>query len=65
VLTSSINNNNATSTIFNSTQSDQLTVGQTSMTIDDVRIYNQVFTQAQQCTVIIGGTWSGSACTLP
>jgi hypothetical protein len=65
VLSSSITNNNAASTIFNSSQSDQLTVGQTSMTIDDVRIYNQVFTQAQQCTVVIGGTWTGTACTLP
>jgi hypothetical protein len=65
VLSSSITNNNAASTIFNSSQADQLTVGQASMTIDDVRIYNQVFTQAQQCTVIIGGAWSGTACTLP
>ena len=35
------------------------------MTFDDVRIYNTAFSQADQCTVIIGGTWTGSACTLP
>ena len=33
--------------------------------IDEFRVYNQVFSIAQQCTDIIGGSWSGTACTLP
>lgn len=33
--------------------------------IDEYRVYNQVFTQAQQCTVIIGGTWTGENCVMP
>jgi hypothetical protein len=37
----------------------------TSFYVDEVRFYNQVFTPQQQCTSVIGGTWSGTACTLP
>jgi hypothetical protein len=33
--------------------------------LDDVRVYNIVFSPAEQCTVILGGAWSGSAYTLP
>lgn len=33
--------------------------------IDEYRVYNQVFTQAQQCTDIIGGTWTGENCVMP
>ena len=35
------------------------------LALDDVRVYNSVFTPANQCTQIIGGTWSGSSWTLP
>jgi hypothetical protein len=33
--------------------------------IDELRVYNRVFSVGEQCTVIIGGTWTGSSCTLP
>jgi len=33
--------------------------------LDEFRVYNQVFTVAQQCTDIIGGTWTGESCTMP
>jgi hypothetical protein len=37
----------------------------TNMTVDEIRFYDQVYTTATQCTQVIGGTWTGSACTLP
>lgn len=33
--------------------------------VDDFRIYNVVFTPQDQCTVVVGGTWNGTTCTLP
>ena len=33
--------------------------------VDDLKLYDQVYTQATQCTMIIGGSWTGSSCTLP
>jgi subtilase family serine protease len=33
--------------------------------VDELRVYDAVFTIAQQCTLIIGGTWNGSSCALP
>jgi concanavalin A-like lectin/glucanase superfamily protein len=33
--------------------------------MDDFRVYNQVFTDADQCVVVVGGTWSNNVCTLP
>lgn len=33
--------------------------------VDDVRIYDTVFSEAEQCTRVIGGTWNGTACSLP
>jgi hypothetical protein len=42
------------------------TVGGASLFyVDEFRVYNQVFTVAQQCTDIIGGTWTGESCTMP
>lgn len=33
--------------------------------VDEVRVFNTVFTPAEQCTRAIGGTWTGTSCTLP
>jgi hypothetical protein len=44
---------------------DAMTIGGNGGIMDDLRIYSRTFTQAEQCTRIIGGSWSGSACTLP
>jgi Divergent InlB B-repeat domain len=65
VLTTTIANDAANNPVFNPGISDTLFIGTTGMSLDDVRIYNSTFSQGDQCTVIIGGTWTGSACTLP
>lgn len=51
--------------VFNPGVSDVLSIGSGGIMLDDVRIYNTVFTVADQCTEVIGGTWDGTACTLP
>ena len=51
--------------VFNPGISDVLYIGTGGLMLDDVRVYNSVFTVANQCTQIIGGAWNGSACTLP
>lgn len=33
--------------------------------VDEVKVFNAVFTPAEQCTRAIGGTWTGTQCTLP
>jgi hypothetical protein len=32
--------------------------------VDEFRVYDQVFTEEEQCELVIGGTWSGN-CVLP
>jgi hypothetical protein len=44
---------------------DRLYLGLSNASLDDVRIYNQVFSLADQCTYVVRGTWTGSSCTLP
>ncbi len=54
--------------IFSSTQRNDLVIGQSSMFyVDEIRVYDQVFTAAEQCITVIGGTWnpSTSMCILP
>jgi hypothetical protein len=42
------------------------TVGRdTNMGVDEIRFYDQAYDTATQCTQVIGGTWTGSSCTLP
>ena len=65
VLTTTIANDSANNPVFNPGISDTLSIGTAGMSLDDVRIYNSTLSQGDQCTVIIGGTWNGSACTLP
>ena len=56
----------ANNPVFNAGVPDMLSLGAPSfVAMDDLRIYNQVFTPAEQCTQIIGGTWTGASCTLP
>jgi hypothetical protein len=51
--------------IFNQGLPDVFSLGAPGAAFDDLRIYNQVFDAAKQCTLIIGGSWTGSSCTLP
>ena len=51
--------------IFNSGISDTLYIGGNGALMDDLRIYDHVFTPAEQCARIIDGAWNGSSCTLP
>jgi hypothetical protein len=52
--------------VFNTTGTpDRLYIGVPNASVDDVRIYNQVFSLADQCTYVVRGTWTGSSCTLP
>lgn len=44
---------------------DTLTLGYPGTSLDDVEIFNTTYDLAMQCTGIIGGTWTGTACTLP
>jgi hypothetical protein len=40
-------------------------LGPSVFLMDEFRVYNQVFTVAAQCTGVIGGTWTGTSCTMP
>ncbi len=52
--------------VFNNTgMPDVMTIGGSNATMDELTIFNTVFTRAEQCTLIIGGVWTGSSCTLP
>ena len=51
--------------VFSSAMPDVLYVGGDGARMDDLRIYGDVFSQAQQCSYILGGAWTGSGCTLP
>jgi hypothetical protein len=65
VLVKTVANDASNNPVFNSGISDSLYVGTGGISLDDVRIYNSTFTVANQCTQIIGGTWTGTSCTLP
>jgi hypothetical protein len=66
VLTTTVNNDIANNPVFNPGMTDTLSIGVgPGIALDEVRIYNLAFSVAEQCTVVIGGTWTGTACTLP
>jgi len=65
VLILTVANDAANDPIFNMSIPDALTIGMEGMALDDIAIYNTTFTAEQQCTTVIGGTWSGTGCTLP
>lgn len=58
-------NDTANNPVWNPGAPDRLYLGVPSSMLDDVRIYNQVFSLADQCTYVVRGTWTGSSCTLP
>jgi hypothetical protein len=58
-------NDAANNPVFNPGIYDPMTIGGGGTLMDELKIYDQVFTVAQQCTLVIGGTWTGSSCTLP
>lgn len=45
---------------------DDLQLGfNTRAQLDDVVIYDRVFTDEEQCALVVGGAWTGTACQLP
>jgi hypothetical protein len=59
-------NDSANNPVFTPTGApDRLYLGVPNASLDDVRVYNQVFTPAEQCTYVIRGTWNGASCALP
>jgi hypothetical protein len=61
----SIANEPSPNPVFHDAMENNLGVGGNGVMMDDMRIYTRKFTPAEHCTAIIGGTWSGTACTLP
>jgi len=59
-------NDNANNPVFTTNGiSDTLTVGAPGTLLDDVRVYDRVFTIDEQCTQIIGGRFVNGSCALP
>jgi hypothetical protein len=58
-------NDAAMNPVFNAGLYDPLGIGAGGVLMDDIKIFNQVFTPQQQCQLIIGGAWTGTSCTLP
>ena len=65
VLAATQVNDNAKNPVFTSSIPDALYLGAPTTQLDDVRVYDQVFTPAEQCTFLVGGTVAGATCTLP
>ena len=65
VLVKSVANDGNNNPVFNAGVPDSFYFGGSGTTVDDLRIYSTTFTVANQCTQIIGGTWTGTSCTLP
>ena len=65
VLVHSQANDAANDPVFNSSILSTLQLGSYPYSVDDVRVYNQVFTVADQCTTVLQGAWTGSSCSLP
>ncbi|HVZ73925.1 MAG TPA: hypothetical protein VHJ20_16210 [Polyangia bacterium] len=52
--------------VFNATgMPDTMTLDGGGVTLDELAIYGDVFSVADQCTFLVGGTWTGTSCTLP
>jgi hypothetical protein len=58
-------NDGSNDPVFSPAITDALYLGTPGTQLDDVRIYDQVFTPAEQCTFLIGGTVAGTTCILP
>jgi hypothetical protein len=65
VLQQTVSNDASNNPVFNSGISDTLYIGGNGALMDDLRIYDRIFTPAEQCARIIDGVWTGSSCILP
>ena len=65
VLVTTVANDANNDPVFNMNISDTLKIAPGGTTVDDLRIYNQTFTPAEQCATIIGGIFGAGGCTLP
>jgi hypothetical protein len=65
VLIMTINDDASNNPIFDPGISDVMFVGANGALMDDLRIYDRVMSQAEQCARIINGTWTGANCELP
>ncbi len=65
VLLYSRANDSSNNPVFTSAIPDTFTFGAPGFVVDDLKIFDQTFDVATQCTGVIGGTYSGSTCTLP
>ena len=64
-LTYTRNNDPLNNPVFNAGVPDQLVIGMPGAEIDDLRVYDRVFTVAEQCELVMRGTWDGAACNPP
>jgi hypothetical protein len=64
-LVATVANDASNNPVFNPGIPDALYIGAAGLSFDEVRVYNVALTPAEQCAQIIGGAWTGSACTLP
>jgi hypothetical protein len=55
----------ASDVYFSTTQKSVVIGTRTNMMIDDLRVYDAALSDAQQCEVVIGGTWTSGRCDLP
>ncbi|QQR91724.1 MAG: hypothetical protein IPJ88_08465 [Myxococcales bacterium] len=53
--------------IFSAHTLQDMVFGKDSATfiIDELKVYNYIFDEPSRCTEVMGGTWTGSACTYP
>jgi len=65
VHVATIPNDASNDPVFSSGISDGLYLGTAGITLDDVRVYDHVFTVAEQCSEILAGTWNGQSCAIP
>ena len=51
--------------VFNPGIPDTMYIGSEPATMDELLIFDRVYGEADQCTLLTGGTWNGVSCTLP
>ena len=65
VLVMTIPNDASNDPVFSSGMSDSLYMGTAGIALDDVRVYDHLFTVGEQCSEILAGTWDGQSCAVP
>ena len=58
-------NDNANNPVLTPAIPDRLYLGAGGIQLDDVRVYDQVFTPKEQCEWLIGGMYTGTTCSPP